>query len=74
MYEKTGLEKSILEEIIGNKIPVTVFLMNGFQYRGLITNHDDSVIVIEAEGKRQMVYKHAVSTVLPGRILNTLNK
>ena len=72
MHVSTALQEEILDEIVNNKIPVTVFLMNGFQYRGLIVDHDDVVVVIETEGKHQMVYKHAISTVSPGRMLNAL--
>ncbi len=72
MHVSTALQEEILDEIVNNKTPVTVFLMNGFQYRGLIVDHDDAVVVIETEGKHQMVYKHAISTVSPGRMLNAL--
>ena len=52
------------------KIAVTMFLVNGFQLRGLIKGFDNFCIVIEFEGKQQMVYKHAVSTVVPIRPIN----
>lgn len=74
MQRISVLENEVLDEIISKKVPVTVYIMNGFQYRGLILNHDDSVVIIEAEGKRQMVYKHAISTISPGQMLNALNK
>lgn len=64
----------MLDEITEQKIPVTVFLMNGFQIRGMIMDHDDAVLVLEADGKQQIVYKHAVSTIIPFRPLNNLNK
>lgn len=44
---------------------LTVFLMNGFQLRGFITGFDQFVIVLQSEGKQQMIYKHAVSTIIP---------
>lgn len=72
MQVSTALQEEILDEIVNNKIPVTMFLMNGFQYRGVVVDHDDAVVVIETEGKHQMVYKHAISTVSPGRMLNVL--
>ena len=47
------------------RTPLTVFLMNGFQLRGVITGFDAFVIVLQSEGKQQMIYKHAVSTIIP---------
>lgn len=49
---------------------VTVFLMNGFQMRGIITGFDPFVILLQSEGKQQMIYKHAVSTIVPSTPLN----
>ena len=46
---------------------VTVFLMNGYQMRGVITAFDPFVVVLVTEGKQQMIYKHAISTVVPER-------
>ena len=45
--------------------PLTVFLMNGFQMRGVITSFDAFVILLQSDGKQQMIYKHAVSTMTP---------
>ena len=44
---------------------LTVFLMNGFQMRGVITGFDAFVILLQSEGKHHMIYKHAVSTIIP---------
>ena len=46
--------------------PVTMFLMNGFQMRGKITGFDAFVVVLDTDGKQQIIYKHAISTVVPG--------
>ena len=74
MHISTALQDELLDEITEQKIPVTVFLMNGFQIRGMILDHDDAVLVLEADGKQQIIYKHAVSTIIPFRPLNYLNK
>lgn len=74
MHISTALQDKMLDEITEQKIPVTVFLMNGFQIRGMIMDHDDAVLVLEADNKQQIVYKHAVSTIIPFRSLNNLNK
>lgn len=44
---------------------VTVFLVNGFQMRGIVTGFDSFVVVLESDGKQQMLYKHAISTIVP---------
>ena len=47
------------------RMPVTVFLVNGFQMRGVITGFDSFVVILESDGKQQMLYKHAISTIVP---------
>ena len=69
MSEQTNLRDAILGEVIRERIPVTLFLMNGFQLRGIITGFDSCVVVLVTEGKQQMIYKHAISTLAPTRSL-----
>ena len=64
-----NLQDTILKELVESKIPATFFLMNGFQIRGIITAYDDSVIVVVTDGKQQVFYKHAISTIAPMRPL-----
>lgn len=45
--------------------PVTVFLVNGFQMRGTIAGYDSFVVLLEGDGRQQMLYKHAISTITP---------
>ena len=65
MSEAINLQEAILKEVRRDKIPVTLFLMNGFQLRGIITGYDSFVVVLVTEGKQQMIYKHAISTLVP---------
>ena len=74
MHVSTALQDDLLDEIASEKVPVTAFLMNGFQIRGLILDHDDAIVVLEVDGKQQIVYKHAVSTIIPARPLKSVNK
>ena len=60
-----NLQDAILNEVRRDKIPVTLFLMNGFQLRGTITGFDSFVVVLVTDGKQQMIYKHAISTLAP---------
>ena len=65
MSEPTNLQEAILKEVCQEKIPVTLFLMNGFQLRGTVTGFDSFVVVLVSDGKQQMIYKHAISTLAP---------
>ena len=65
MTEAANLQDAILREVRRDKVPVTLFLMNGFQLRGIITGFDSFVVVLVSDGKQQMIYKHAISTLAP---------
>ena len=69
MSENYNLQDAILKEVRREKIPLTLFLMNGFQLRGIVTGFDSFVVVLVAEGKQMMIYKHAISTLAPIRPL-----
>ena len=65
MSEALNLQDAILKEVIRDRVPLTLFLMNGFQLRGIITGFDSFVVVLVSDGKQQMIYKHAISTLAP---------
>ena len=69
MAETNNLQEAILQEVRRDRVPVTLFLMNGFQLRGVITGFDNFVVVLFSDGKQQMIYKHAISTLAPMRPL-----
>ena len=62
-----NLQETFLASARRSETPVTVFLMNGFQMRGVITDFDDSTVVLTVEGRQNMIYKHAISTISPLR-------
>lgn len=59
------MQDVFLNSLRKNNIPVTVFLMNGFQLKGLIKSYDNYTVLLETEGKQQLIYKHAISTYVP---------
>ena len=67
MQKTQNLQDKFLNYIRREKIPVTLFLMNGFQLRGVVRSFDSFVVLIDADGRQQMIYKHAISTVAPAR-------
>ena len=69
MTQQLILQEAILAEACREKVPVTLFLMNGFQLRGTVTGYDSHVVILVSDGKQQMIYKHAISTLAPIRPL-----
>ena len=67
MQKKTNLQDLFLLRIRQDRLPVTLFLMNGFQMRGIVTGYDPFVVVLDSDGRQQVIYKHAVSTNVPIR-------
>ena len=66
-------QDTLLSAVRKDNMPVTVFLTSGFQIRGQIKAFDNYVIIIESDGKQQMVYKHAISTIIPLKAVLKLN-
>ena len=67
MHNKANLQDIFLLQAKRDKLPVTMFLMNGFQMRGVITGFDAFVVILDSEGRQQVIYKHAISTIAPVR-------
>jgi host factor-I protein len=65
-----NLQDVFLNQARGAKQQVTVFLVNGFQLRGTVTGFDNFTVVLDSEGKQQLIYKHAISTIIPSRSIN----
>jgi len=66
----TNLQDAVLNQIRKENIPVTVYLVNGVQLKGVVKAFDNFTVMLEYEGKQLMVYKHAISTVSPVRAVN----
>ena len=67
MQKTNNLQEIFLTRARKQNIPVTMFLVNGFQLRGTITGFDCFVVILDSEGKQQVIYKHAISTIAPLR-------
>ncbi|MBQ5314653.1 MAG: RNA chaperone Hfq [Oscillospiraceae bacterium] len=61
------LQDVFLNQARKDKTPVTVYLTNGFQFKGLIKGFDGYTVILEGDGKQYLVYKHAISTVIPSK-------
>lgn len=60
-----NLQDSFLNQARTQKVPVNIYLMNGFQIKGTITGFDNFIILLDTSGKQSLVFKHAVSTISP---------
>ena len=67
MQKTNNLQEIFLTQVRRDRRPVTMFLMNGFQMRGIITGFDAFVVVLDSDGRQQIIYKHAISTIAPVR-------
>ncbi|WP_027356463.1 RNA chaperone Hfq [Desulfofundulus thermocisternus] len=66
-----NLQDAFLNQVRKENIPVTIFLVNGFQLKGVVRGFDNFTVILESDGKQMMVYKHAISTVSPMRPMTT---
>ena len=69
MQKTQNLQDTFLNQARRERIMVTVFLVNGFQLRGLVRGFDAFVVFVDSDGRQQMIYKHAISTIAPARNL-----
>lgn len=66
-----NLQDAFLNQVRKENIPVTIFLVNGFQLKGMVRGFDNFTVILESDGKQLMVYKHAISTVSPQKPVST---
>ena len=55
------------------KVPVTIYLTNGFQFKGTVRGFDSYVVILDTDGKQNLVYKHAISTITPAKAISILD-
>ncbi|MEE4315522.1 MAG: RNA chaperone Hfq [Erythrobacter sp.] len=65
-----NLQDAFLNLLRKNKIPVTMFLVKGVKLQGIVTWFDNFSILLRRDGQSQLVYKHAISTIMPGQLLD----
>lgn len=70
MSKAINLQDVLLNQLRKDKVAITVFLTNGFQLKGTIKGFDNFVVILESEGKQQMIYKHAISTLIPAKMVS----
>lgn len=67
MKTSVNIQDQVLNQARKDKILLTIFLVNGVQIKGFIRGFDNYVLLIEVEGKQNIIYKHAISTIIPSK-------
>lgn len=67
-----NLQDVFLNQVRKEHIPVTVYLTNGFQLKGMVKGFDNFTVVLDSEGRQQLIYKHAISTISPMKLVNLI--
>lgn len=73
MAQSVNIQDNYLNQLRKERMQITVFLLNGFQLRGVIKAFDNFTVLLETEGKQQLIFKHAISTFAPAKNV-TLDK
>lgn len=69
-----NLQDAFLNGARKDKVPVTIFLTNGFQFKGMVKGFDSFTVVLDNDGKQSLVYKHAISTIVPAKPISVLDQ
>jgi host factor-I protein len=69
-----NLQDVFLNRVRKENVSITVFLINGYQLRGYVKGFDNYIIILDTDGKQQLIYKHAISTIVPTKVLNVSGK
>ena len=67
MSKNINLQDAILNYVRKEKAFVSIYLTSGLHFKGNVIGFDNFVIILDCDGRQQMIYKHAVSTVVPGK-------
>ena len=67
------MQDVFLNQARKEKISLTVFLVNGYQFKGIVKGFDSYIVILDCDGKQNVVYKHAISTISPVRPINILD-
>lgn len=70
MAQSINIQDQFLNQLRKDNILVTVYLLNGFQIRGTIKGFDNFTVLLETEGKQQLIFKHAISTFAPQKSIS----
>ena len=70
--KQLNLQDVFLNQARREKITVTIYLTNGFQFKGVVRGFDAFTVILDCEGRKNLVYKHAISTIIPSKTISIL--
>ena len=70
MGKSVNLQDYFLNQVRKEGISVVIYLVNGFQTKGFVKGFDNYTVVLDSDGKQNLIYKHAISTIMPSRAIN----
>lgn len=70
MKNSINLQDVFLNQVRKEHVSITVFLVSGYQIKGFVKGFDNYIIVLDSDGKQQMIYKHAISTIIPAKTVD----
>jgi len=73
MSKGINLQDTLLNRVRRDKTAITVFLVNGFQLSGVVAGFDNFTVILDSAGKQQLIYKHAISTIVPAKPVSLLD-
>lgn len=73
MNKSINLQDTFLNLARKERNVVTIYLVNGFQFKGIVKGFDNYIVILDCDGKQQLVYKHAISTIAPARPISILD-
>lgn len=73
MKQGINLQDAFLNKARRDGIGITIFLVNGYQIKGQVKGFDNYTIILESEDKQQLIYKHAISTIIPAKQIDLDN-
>ena len=73
MNKNINLQDVFLNQVRKDKLPATFILTNGFQFKGVVKGFDSYVVIVESDGKQELVFKHAISTIIPAKTIAILD-
>ncbi len=73
MQKILNLQDVFLNQVRKDRTPITIYLTNGFQFKGSVKGFDNYTVILESDGKQNLVYKHAISTITPVRPVSILD-
>ena len=74
MKQIINLQDNFLNRTRKENIGITIYLINGYQIKGLVKGFDNYTIILNSDGKQQLIYKHAISTIVPNTSINLSDK